>query len=154
MKKFIIGGLIIGFFFLLALGDSLEKREEKDLHLLRDTSMVIKEGTLTNIGATVIIISTNKDELHTYGKSYSIEKYENEEWVPVKPIVDNYVFTLEAYYVNSDGVLEMDIPWEPLYGKLDAGRYRIVKDAAIDKDGTYLGKGYVYAEFVLGDADV
>ncbi len=154
MKRFIIGGLILAFFFLLAFADSLEKVEEKKLHLLKDTSMVIKEGTLTSTGATVIIISTNKDELHTYGKSYKIERYENAEWVPVKPIVDNYVFTLEAYYVDSDGILEMDIPWETLYGKLDAGRYRIVKDAAIDKDGAYVGKGYVYAEFVLGDTDV
>lgn len=154
MKKFIIGGLIIGFFFLLALADSLEKRLENSPHILEGASMVIKEGTLTNIGATVIITDTNKEELHTYGKSYGIEKYENEEWMPVKPILDDYAFTLEGYHVNSEGILEMNISWETLYGKLDTGRYRIIKDAAINKDGAYLGSGYVYAEFVLGDTDV
>ena len=58
--------------------------------------MSIKEGTLTNTGATLVL--TNRTNLkYTYGESYDIEYMEDGGWIKVKPII-------------KDGFISIDIP--------------------------------------------
>lgn len=91
---------------------------------LDGVKMVIKEGTLTNISATVLITDySNRDNI--YGKCYYIEKKENNKWVKLE-IEHEVVCNLIGYKVNESHPLEFDINWEYLYGKLDSGTYRIV----------------------------
>ena len=56
-----------------------------------------------------------------------------------------------GYSTGENHKLEMDINWETLYGKLEQGKYRLVKEVAINnKDtGAYKGNKYIYVEFMI-----
>lgn len=111
---------------------------------LKGVSMAIKENTLTNTGATVIITDTsNRDNI--YGSSYKIEKKENGVWTELKPKNDMF-FTDIGYVVSEDHTLEFDINWEYFYGKLEPGKYRILKDTREAGEGT---SHYITAEFMI-----
>lgn len=98
-----------------------------ELDELEGVSMVIKEGTLTRRGAT-IIITDNSGKDYTYGDEYRIDKYDDGKWEELEVIVEgNYAWNSIGYYVDKNNKLELDVKWEWLYGRLDDGYYRIVK---------------------------
>ena len=98
-----------------------------ELDEVEDVSMVIKDGTLTRRGATVIISDTSGMD-YTYGEEYRIDKYDDGEWEELEVIVEgNYAWNSIGYQVGEDGILELDVKWEWLYGELEDGYYRIVK---------------------------
>ncbi len=100
-------------------------------------SMIIKEGTLTNKGAT-LIISDSCNNI-TFGEWYNIYEFINGKWKKLDYIIKGSPGWLTmGYLTNSDCILEMDVNWEALYGTLKPGKYRIVKKA---------DKKYMYAEF-------
>lgn len=138
--------LLISCFTLVGCTTNNKIKEEK---ILENASMVIKDCTLTKTGATVIITDTNKEEEHTYGDSFRIDKKDNDKWENLKPIIENYGFNAIGYHVDENNELEMKINWDWLYGELENGEYRLVKDAAINKNDSYLGSGVVYVEFSI-----
>lgn len=98
-----------------------------ELDEVEGVSMVIKDGTLTRRGATIIITDTSGAD-YTYGEEYRIDKYKDGEWVELEVIVEgNYAWNSIGYYVDENNILELDVKWEWLYGRLDDGYYRIVK---------------------------
>lgn len=98
-----------------------------ELDEVEGVSMVIKDGTLSRRGATIIITDTS-DMDYTYGEEYRIDEYDDGIWEELEVIVDgNYAWNSIGYKVNDDGMLELDVRWEWLYGRLDDGYYRIVK---------------------------
>lgn len=105
--------------------------EDRDLNDLVDMSF--KEGSLSNTGGTIIIKDKSPNKI-VYGKDFYIEKYVNSEYVPLDYIHDDFGFNAMAYYVNEFGILEMNQKWEYMYGVLDKGIYRIVKDVFFDSD--------------------
>lgn len=150
MKK-----LIVVFFVLLVLvgcwflfrSDKIEEVQSPEI--IEGISMVIKEGSLTNTGATVIITDRREDEEHTYGDSFRIEKNVDGEWESLKTVVDDYGFNSIGYSVDENRTLELKVNWEWLYGKLDKGKYRLIKDFAITKDGNYMGSKEIYVVFEI-----
>lgn len=92
---------------------------------LKNATMEIKEGTLTNAGCTIIITDTEKEEKHTYGEDYEIYVYKDDKW--------ELLNTGEGWYhpigilPNKDNKIQMDINWEPAYGKLKPGKYKLEK---------------------------
>lgn len=107
--------------------------DEVELNELDHVSMSIKEGTLTKTGATIIIHDLSGHK-YVYGSPYIVEKKVNDKWVEVKNICDNCAFNAMAYGVDQDGILEFNCNWERMYGKLNTGYYRIVKDAFIKSE--------------------
>lgn len=98
-----------------------------ELDEVEGVSMVIKDGTLTRRGATVIITDTSGAD-YTYGEEYRIDKYEDGEWEELEVIIKgNYAWNSIGYQVDKNNKLELDVNWEWLYGRLDDGYYRIVK---------------------------
>lgn len=95
--------------------------------------ITIKEGTLTNTSASIIINDQNPNKI-VYGSDFYIEKYKNNSWNSITPIHDDYVFNSMAYYVDENGILEMNLNWEYIYGKLDKGIYRVVKRVFLESD--------------------
>lgn len=96
---------------------------------LDKVSMVIKEGTLTKTSATIIITDTNENA-YSYGRSFIIEKKENNNWKELDTIGYDYAFTTEVLSPGVDGKLELKTDWLDMYGELEKGEYRIVKDIA------------------------
>ncbi len=122
----------------------------KDRELDELVNISIKEGTLTKTGATIIITDNNPNKI-IYGTSFYIEKYENSDWHEVMPINNNYGFDDMAYYVDENGKLELEQNWEYIYGKLNKGIYRIVKDVAFESDVPITPEDiyYIWTEFEI-----
>ena len=98
--------------------------ENGDVENASDISMVIKDGTLTPSGATVVLTNS-----YAYDRWFRIDKEENGEWKEAETINDNYSFTAGGYLTNGNSEVEIPIDWTDLYGTLENGKYRIVKRA-------------------------
>ena len=111
-----------------------------DVENASDISMVIKDGTLTPSGATVVLTNS-----YGYDRWFRIDKEENGEWKEAETINDNYSFTAEAYLTNGNSEVEIQIDWTDLYGTLENGKYRIVKRVFNNLNR----EEYVSVEFII-----
>ena len=131
-------------------GGTCEMIRDKDLSDI--VNMEIKEGTLTNTGAT-IIITENIDYNISYGEPYWIEKfnYENNTWEKLETKCDDCAFNLPAYSVTPDHPLELKHDWEKMYGNLSKGLYRLVKDVSFESDIPISEEDeyYIWVEFSI-----
>lgn len=110
-------------------------------------SIELKNGTLSNKSVEIIIKDTNGSDKYRYGSSFRIDKKEKDNWVKLKGTGNDCSATLAAYNVNEDGILEMKQDWECMYGKLDQGTYRLVKDIFLTNDNQ--NTKYIAVEFVI-----
>ncbi len=127
-------------------GGNCEMIENRDLSNLID----IEIKNLTNTGMKIVIHDNNLNKL-IYGSDFYLEKYVNNNWDSIYTIDDNYAFNDMAYYVNDDGILEMNQNWEYMYGELSKGIYRIVKKVFFESDLPIGSQDYYYIwqEFII-----
>ena len=114
--------------------------DNRNVENASDISMVIKDGTLTPSGATVVLTNS-----YGYDRWFRIDKEENGEWKEAETINDNYSFTAEAYLTNGNSEVEIPIDWTDLYGTLENGKYRIVKRVFNNLNK----EEYVSVEFII-----
>ena len=88
--------------------------------------MYIKENTLTNNSAKIIIGEYGK-KTHSIDNKYYIEKNDNNEWKALN-ILSEPNWNNISFNVLEDGIIEQDLHWENYYGTLPIGKYRIVKE--------------------------
>lgn len=117
---------------------------------LDGVTMRVTESTDSSV-TLEIVNETDKDI--QYGDDFILEKKDNDsgEWRRVQTIIDDYGFNDIAHIVQkgTPSIEEIDFEW--LYGKLEAGTYRIVKEL-IDYKGTGENINYWYsAEFMVGE---
>jgi hypothetical protein len=123
--------------------------EFKTVNNFNGVTLTLKKETLSDKGLTVIF-QNKSDKLCTYGEHFWLEKKINDKWyqVPVS-IKDNYAFTDIGYSVASGQESEWKVNWNWLYGSLDAGEYRIIKNALdFRKTGDY-STYFLTAEFTI-----
>ncbi len=116
---------------------------------LDGVTMNVKEGTVSSTGLTVIF-ENNSDKQCIYSEYFFLEKKIEGRWyqVPVT-LDDNYGFNDIGYDLDSSDVREWTVDWDWLYGSLDNGEYRIVKDILdFRKAGDY-DKYDLTAEFTV-----
>ena len=89
-----------------------------------DVIMTIKEGTLTNKSAT-LVLTNNSDKNFQYGNTYEIEIKKDGEWHKINVELN---FDIPAFPLSSKESKEIELNWENGYGKLAKGTYRIIKD--------------------------
>ncbi|HIU11674.1 MAG TPA: hypothetical protein IAB65_03125 [Candidatus Onthocola stercorigallinarum] len=135
--------IIVGIVIMSVLNDDYLVKES-DIVIADNVTMEIVSGTLTKTSATIIITDLSGSD-YTYSKQYTIEKYEDEKWWVIKPLIGNEITTLEGYSVDENNTLTMDLNWERKYGELKEGRYRIVVKVS---DNWPNGK-YTTAEFTI-----
>lgn len=125
--------LIIGPFYSIINNENLRNEiyknedEKKIQDIYSKVSLSIKENTLNKTGAT-IIISDISEQKHTYEEWFRIDKKENDYWEELKPIDDNYGFKDIGLLVGENNQLEINTDWSKIYGELEKGQYRLVKD--------------------------
>lgn len=151
MKKTILTILVCGFMVLGLTGCGTEKNEfdvgkESDIEIVeKGVSLSIKENTLTNTGAT-LVLKNDSNVVIEYGNPYEIEIKKDGEWHKINVELN---FTMPAFGLEPGETKERDFKWENGYGKLASGEYRIIKSIDIEKeDGTY-ESFYVSAEFTI-----
>lgn len=152
MKKGLKIFIVIILLILLAGGiwvifNNDNSKYTKKEYPIDGVSMSIKNGTLTNSGA-VIILKNDSDIDVSYGNPYSIEIKKDGKW---QKIENDLYFTLPAFSLKSKTSKEIEINWEVGYGKLEKGEYRLIKEFDYEKEkGNYVDFS-VNVEFVLED---
>lgn len=129
MKTKILTILHLSFLLLSITGCSLNKKFEPVE--IDGIIMTIKDGTLTNKSARIIIKDTNEKDKYAYGVWFRIDKKENGKWIKIKEIGNECIFDAMIYNVDDDGLLEFEQNWSCLYGELENGTYRLVKNTFI-----------------------
>ena len=89
--------------------------------------MFIKDNTLTNNGAT-IIVKNNTDKQYSYDEWYQIDKKEDGKWKALEIVNENHITNLLAHILEKNSQNEEKINWSMLYGKLENGEYRLRKE--------------------------
>ena len=128
-KVWIIVGILIVVIGMIAIGVWTRQIHDKRINQVDGVSIKIKEGTLTNTGATIIITDTT-DKNYSYGEPYRIDKKENGKWEKVPKVIDDAFFNEPAYQPDENNEIVREINWEWIYGKLKPGTYRFVTDAS------------------------
>ena len=119
-----------------------------DTSLLDGVTMEVTECSDTSV--TVRIVNdTDKDIQCGEDFCLEIQNEETGEWREADTVIDNAAFDAIAYMIQKDFPYEKVINFEWLYGKLEAGRYRIVKTVT-DFRGTGDYTDYAFtAEFSI-----
>ena len=129
MKKTILTILLCGVMVLGMTGCGKQKNEfdienKYDIkNSQNDVIMTIKEGTLTNKSAT-LVLTNNSDKNFQYGNPYEIEIKKDGEWHKINIELN---FDMPAFPLSSKESKEIELDWENGYGKLAKGTYRIIK---------------------------
>lgn len=112
-------------------------------------SMTVKDGTVSATGLTLEFDNTTDSEC-IYGEYYILEKKIEGNWFQVHAsFKGEYAFDSIGYILEPHGESEWTSDWEWLYGSLEPGEYRIVKDI-LDFRGTGdYDKYFLAAEFTL-----
>ncbi len=114
-------------------------------------TLLVKDVTPT--GATIVFSQSGGNpsgELDT-GSYYRLE-YNNKELAFA--VEGDIAWTSEAYMIPKGGEVEMNVNWEWLYGTLEPGTYRIVKQVMdFRAPGDYDEKEYS-AEFTIGSKKI
>lgn len=116
-----------------------------------NVKMKIVEGTLTNTKTDVVITDSNEIHYPGYGEWFRIDKKVNGIWRELDQKADA-TFKAIGYIVGQDNKLELTVDWSKIYGELDPGEYRLVKNV-YDNSQEYknYSDGYRYfdAEFTI-----
>lgn len=144
MKKrvIILLGVLVLLIVILALIIYFKPREIKNINLAENITMKIKDGSLTNTGATVIIADLSGDEnVDLINRKFKIDYKKDDKWYRLESKIKNEVtvMTTDNVMENGDNTYTQEINWERYYGKLDKGHYRIVKEVKTNL--------YIAAEF-------
>lgn len=112
-------------------------------------TMTVKEETVSSSKLTVMF-KNNSSSQCIYGEYFSLEKKLNEKWYQVPVVIGgDYGFNTIGYNLASGETGELVVDWKWLYGSLDAGEYRIVKDILdFRRTGDY-DNYYLAAEFSI-----
>lgn len=101
----------------------------------RNVSISIVDNSLTARGVKLILKNNSNVDIH-YGNPYEIEVNKNEKWQKLETELN---FTLPLYSLKPKQQIELILDWENGYGKLENGKYRIIKkiDVKQDNDDKY-----------------
>lgn len=145
----------IVFIYLTGCGDSnnspspLTPSVYETVNTMDGVSMAIKEGTISPTSTTVTL-ENHSDKHCIYGEDFALEKKYKGGWYQVPVIFEgNHGFNAIGYDLAPADRKEWTIGWEWLYGSLDAGNYRIVKEILDFRGSGDYDKHYLAAEFTV-----
>ena len=106
---------------------SLFESFDNESIVLEGVSMSVKKDSVTANGAVITLLN-KEDKDYQYGQQYFIQKYEEGRWYHVPYVIEDFGLEDIAYELEKDSKSEFTIDWNWLYGSLEIGEYRIVKD--------------------------
>lgn len=148
MKKIILLMIIsiiitIGCIFNKKTNENINKLKAEEIYqgdTTSDIAMTIKEGTLTNSSATVIIKDLSKKR-YEYNDAFSLYVKKDNNWLHLYPIAEDEIIVKGISYGGvENSLLELDQYWGNIWGNLQSGEYKLVKSASLvgeDKDYTF-----------------
>lgn len=86
----------------------------------------VKNGSLNNIQLT-LILTNDSDRTYYYGNPFRIERRTWRGWVELE-ITNDVLWTLPAFHLYPNSEVEVTRNFSNVYGTLEPGRYRIIKE--------------------------
>ena len=127
-----------------------EEENSEAENIENDWGVTLSVKNITKSGATIVFTQAGGNptgELMT-GSYYRLEHTDEELAFAIEGEI---AWTAEAYMIPMNGEFEMEVKWEWLYGTLEPGTYRIVKQVMDFRGpGDYDEKEYS-AEFTIGE---
>ena len=112
-------------------------------------TMTVKEGTTSSASLTVAF-ENNSSSQCIYGEYFLLEKKINGNWYQVPVVIEgDYVFNNIGYDLASVDDGEWAVDWDWLYGSLNTGEYRIVKDILDFRGSGEYDTYYLSTEFTI-----
>ncbi len=129
-----------------------KKRAHSEMAPNELESVTMEVTHVTDRMITVVFENGTDKEIET-GDSFWMERHTRNGWEALDPVIDNYEFIAIAYIVEKDRPLKLEVRYDWLFGELEPGEYRIVKQV-----DDFRGPGdfdtYQYrAEFTI-DSDI
>ena len=116
---------------------------------LNGVTMTVKQGTVSATKLTVIIKNRSDNDC-IFGEFFELEKKINGQWYKVPVTIEgDYGFNSIGYDLPSGETREWAVDWKWLYGSLESGEYRIVKDILDFRATGDYDTNYLAAEFVI-----
>lgn len=151
MKRYRIRlfSIAIGIIFLAGCKPTdWEPTTFDSINNLEGVSMVALEGSITNTGMTIHFENETEND-YIYGSSFSLKKNIEDDWYQVPIIVVDYAFDDIGHELPASDSREWTVDWEWLYGELDSGKYRIVKDVLNVREPGDYDTYYLAEEFTI-----
>lgn len=83
------------------------------------------------------------------GEDYYLIVLKDETWKTVSPVIENYGWNSLAHWILKDTDTEFEIDWKWLYGELEPGTYRLVKEFMDFRKTADYDKAVYWMEFVI-----
>ena len=150
LKYLIIATLLIVAVIIIWLIFNKVDNGKKEFSI-NDVSMSLKDETLASYTGATFILKNDNDIDMIYGDSYTIEVEKEGKWEKIDVKVD---FNSIAYILKAKSSKEITINWENIYGKLEPGKYRLIKNISYEKEKDNYVDFSVNAEFILYDDQI
>jgi len=111
-------------------------------------TMEIQEGTVSATGLT-LLFTNETDKEGIYGDPFTLEKKIDGSWFEIPVILEEYGFNDIGYNLPPNGESEWEVDWEWLYGPLDSGEYRIMKEISDFREPGDYDEHYFAAPFTI-----
>lgn len=142
---------VLGFILIECTKNDSIKIGQKSGHNVRDdlTSLKVKEGSLTNSKATLILENLTEGII-LFSASYLIEYERDGIWYEIIPIKKLY-FPSHSFSLKAKESIEMLTDWEYHYSKLASSKYRILKNIWRESDLPINESNEIYSavEFII-----
>jgi hypothetical protein len=111
-----------------------EPTEYDNVNNFDGVNMTVKEETVSSTGLIVVIENNSKSQC-IYSEDFVLEKKIKGNWYQVPVIIGkDYGFNDIGYNLASEENGEWAVEWDWLYGSLDTGEYRIIKNVLDFRD--------------------
>ena len=153
-KAFVLVVLFLGIIFSSCGKEAVPPKdmtptEHEKVNDLEGVTMIVKEDKVSPTGLTVILENNSQKEC-IYSESFLLEEKINDQWYQVPVVIEgDYGFDDIAYPLNLGDKGEWQVNWEWLYGSLDEGEYRIIKDILNCKENGEVDTHYLAVEFTI-----
>ena len=153
MKKTIVFLLLYFMIICLLSGCSSSNQSQKNVlkmeeaNVISNISFSIDDASVTRTGLTYLIENNDIPEaVWSFGSSFYLESLANDEWELVRPIAETPFWTEILISVSSGKSSTQTVNWLDIYGQLEPGAYRLVKEFT-RSEGKLVETYYLVADF-------
>jgi len=145
MKRLVV--ILICLVSLTLLSGCKGSEKFESINDLKGVTMNVVEDSASSTGLKVLF-ENNSEKNCIYGSYYLLEMKISDKWYEVPVVFEgNYAFDSIGFPLDQSQSSEWSVEWEWLYGVLDAGDYRIVKDISDFRGTGDFDTYYLAAEF-------
>ena len=116
-----------------------------------DWGLTLSAKDVTPSGLTLVCTQSGGEpsgDIMT-GEDYYLTVWKKGHWRMVMPVIENYGWNSLAHWIPKDNDTEFKIDWKWLYGELEPGTYRLVKEFMDFRKTADYDEAIYWMEFVI-----